>query len=306
MEKLPEKTTKGKDINMVPEIAPKKFHNEYSQYKPKDSDRVAFFLGKQILSKITEAGVELPKVSEVRAIASDTDKSLLYLFCIDDESVFLWMGEEELAVPGYEKNNLGDVRKAGKELAYLQIFTAWHLNVWYSDNKFCGRCGRPTTIGRKERNILCECGNMIFPKIMPAVIVGVRNGDKILMTRYANREYKGWALIAGFIEIGETAEECVKREVLEEVGIHVDNVTYFTSQPWGIDQDLLLGFYCNAVGKEDIHVDEMELAVGEWVKREDMPVRDDLESLTATMMESFRLGLDKETYRPDAISRVKL
>lgn len=291
---------------MVPEISPKVFHNEYLQSKPKDEDRVAAFYGREVISKISDKGVELPKVSDIKAFIKNEEEELLYLFCIDDEAVFLWMGKEEPSVPAFDKNNLWDVRKAGSELNYLQIFTAWHLNVWYLDNKFCGRCGKPTTIGRQERNILCECGNMIFPKIMPAVIVGVRNGDKILMTRYANREYKGWALIAGFIEIGETAEECVKREVLEEVGIHVENVTYYASQPWGVDQDLLLGFFCDAVGKEDIHVDEMELAVGEWVDRKDMTERNDLQSLTATLMESFRLGLDKTAYEPGLVQRAKL
>ena len=71
-----------------------------------------------------------------------------------------------------------------------------------------------------------SCGNMVFPKIAPAVIVGVTNGDKILMTKYAGREYKKYALIAGFTEIGETAEQTVEREVMEEVGLHVKNIRY--------------------------------------------------------------------------------
>ena len=93
-----------------------------------------------------------------------------------------------------------------------------------------------------QRMLQCPCcANMVFPKIAPAVIVGVTHGDKILMTKYAGREYKRYALIAGFTEIGETAEETVKREVMEEVGLTVKNIRYYKSQPWGFDSNLLLG-----------------------------------------------------------------
>ena len=75
------------------------------------------------------------------------------------------------------------------------------------------------------------CGNTVYPKIAPAVIVGVINGDKILLTKYNGRAYKKYALIAGFTEIGETAEETVAREVMEEAGIKVKDITYYKSQP---------------------------------------------------------------------------
>ena len=102
---------------------------------------------------------------------------------------------------------------------------------------------------------------MVFPKIAPAVIVGVTHGDKILMTKYAGREYKRYALIAGFTEIGETAEETVKREVMEEVGLTVKNIRYYKSQPWGFDSNLLLGYFCELAEEEEIHLDEEELSV---------------------------------------------
>lgn len=87
-----------------------------------------------------------------------------------------------------------------------------------------------------------KCGNLIYPKIAPAVIVAVTRGDQILMTRYQGRDYKGYALIAGFTEIGETAEDTVRREVMEEVGLQVKDLRYYGSQPWGADANLLLGF----------------------------------------------------------------
>lgn len=275
---------------MVPEIYPQKFHNEYYNISPKPSDKVMSFIGRYFICNYNNE-ICIPAVSDF------PEGILVYLFKIDDISYFLWQGENYIP-NGYEKLELQKIRSIGNTKNYLEIYTAWHLNVWYRDNSYCGRCGALTKIGQKERNILCDCGNIIFPKIMPAVIVGVRSGNKLLMTRYANRAYKGLALIAGFIEIGETAEEAVIREVKEETDIDVENVKYYCSQPWGIDQDLLLGFFCDAVGKSDIHLDKEELAVGEWVDRSDIPIQERTDSLTATLMESFRRGLDSNEYHP--------
>ena len=135
-----------------------------------------------------------------------------------------------------------------------------------------------------------ECGNMIFPKIAPAVIVAVTDGDRILMSKYAGRTYKRYALIAGFVEIGETAEQTVQREVMEEVGLQVKNVRYYKSQPWGVESDLLMGFFCDLDGSDAIHIDENELAMAEWFDRDNMPAHDDGISLTREMMRIFEEG----------------
>jgi len=110
------------------------------------------------------------------------------------------------------------------------------------------------------------------------------------MSRYAGREYRGSALLAGFCEIGETPEETCRREVMEEVGIRIRNIRYYASQPWGIESDLLLGFVAEADGDDTIRVDHNELAEAVWVERKDIEKRDDLRSLTATMIEAFRTG----------------
>ncbi len=129
----------------------------------------------------------------------------------------------------------------------------------------------------------------IYPEIAPAVIVGVMNRthDKMLVTRYAHRAYRGDALIAGFCEIGETAEETVRREVMEEAGIHVDHIRYYKSQPWGFDSNLLLGFYAEADEEEAIHMDETELAQAVWADKRELD-RDVNLSLTAEMVMNFK------------------
>ena len=111
------------------------------------------------------------------------------------------------------------------------------------------------------QNVLLKCpscGHLIYPRIVPAVIVGVKNGDKILLTKY-RKGFTPFALIAGFTEIGETLEETVAREVMEEAGIRVKNIQYYKSQPWGVVDDLLAGFYCEVDGDTEIHMDASEL-----------------------------------------------
>lgn len=174
--------------------------------------------------------------------------------------------------------------------------TAYHLYVWYRDNSFCGRCGEHLEYSHKERAMICpSCGNVVYPKIAPAVIVGILNssGDKIVMTRYAGREYKGHALVAGFCEIGETAEDTVRREVLEEVGLHVRNIRYYKSQPWGFDSNLLFGYYCTADEDEPIHMDDGELAKAVWISRDEIGEEERNLSLTAEMIMHFKEEGDK-------------
>ncbi len=132
-----------------------------------------------------------------------------------------------------------------------------------------------------------KCGNMIYPKIAPAIIVGVTNGNKILMTKYAKGAYKKYALIAGFSEIGETLEDTVRREVMEEAGVKVKNITYYKSQPWGFDSNLLVGYDAELDGPDEITMDTEELSYAGWLTKDDVDVVCDGVSLTNEMMYQF-------------------
>ena len=141
----------------------------------------------------------------------------------------------------------------------------------------------------KERMLLCpSCRNMVYPRISPAVIVGVLNGDKILMSKYAGRPYTNYALIAGFNEIGESAEQTVAREVMEEVGLKVKNIRYYKSQPWAFSGSLLLGFFCDLDGSDRITLDRNELAEAGWFKWDEIALTDDHLSLTREMIMQFK------------------
>ena len=182
-------------------------------------------------------------------------------------------------------------RGTGPKEMYFAALTALQLSSWYRDNRFCGTCGHTTVLSDKERAIVCPaCGRTIYPRIVPAVIVGVTDGDRILMTKYAGRGIPFYALIAGFTEIGETFEETVAREVMEEVGLKVRNIRYYKSQPWAIADDILAGFYCDVDGDTTIRLDTSELKEGVWMKREEVVLQPDDYSLTNEMMLMFKEG----------------
>ena len=136
--------------------------------------------------------------------------------------------------------------------------------------------------------MLCPaCQNKIYPRLQPAVIVGVKNKDRLLVTQYRTG-FAHYALVAGFAEIGETLEETVRREVMEEAGLRVKNIRYYKSQPWGIAQDILAGFYCDVDGDDHIHMDENELRLAQWKTPEEIVLQPDSYSLTNEMMKRFK------------------
>ena len=272
---------------MIQDIFPHKLDNHYYPDRKPLSDSIVIAFRKQ--NVLVKDGV-FPRVSEMPEGCAD---SLIYLFSIDkDGCFFLDAGDEDLKIPeGYEFVNVRTFRRTGTAEKYrvFLAYTALQLANWYRGNRYCGWCGNKTRTDDKERALRCECGNVIYPRIVPAVIVGVTNGDKILVTQYRTG-YAHYALVAGFTEIGETLEETVAREVMEETGLLVKNIRYYKSQPWGIVDDLLTGFYCDVDGDDTIKMDEGELKIAEWRSREDVELQPDDYSLTNEMMRMFKEG----------------
>lgn len=283
---------------MIQDIAPKKLHNEYQPVNPDSTDYITVFLKNKILIKQTDEYMRLPKRAELEAVTGHAgDLSACpgtYLFCIDEESYFLYVDDDcikedpDFAETKLRWTGLSEIRSLADHEMCFAVYTAYHLYQWYQNNRFCGCCGAATVPDTRERMLYCPaCGNQIYPRISPAVIAAVTNGDRILLTKYANREYKRYALIAGFTEIGETAEDTVRREVMEETGVRVKNIRYYKSQPWGIDGNLLFGYFAELDGSDQITMDEGELSSAEWVGWEKLKDMDDAFSLTREMMRVF-------------------
>jgi len=284
---------------MLQDLAFGRLENEFRNLSPEKDDIVVCMRDNDLLIREDAYGaLYLPTYEQVCQWASDfqwdpwNDDPFQYVFRLHGVNYFIWMGEGGPCSDGsFSYRFVKTIRQiTSKHICYAAM-TAWHLFSWYRSSRFCGRCGTATVHDEKERMMRCpHCGNMIFPRISPAVIVAVTDGDRLLMSKYANRPAARFSLIAGFTEIGETAEQTVQREVLEEVGLHVKNIRYYKTQPWGVDGNILLGFYCDLDGDKEIHLDHNELAMAEWYERDQIPGKDDGISLTSEMIRVFREG----------------
>lgn len=276
---------------MIHDIFPKKFNNHYTEKSPEEDSYIIFIREKSVLLKERGGEISYPRFEEI-----PDGTEVTYLFSIDEENFFLAESDcaDSLLQKGYEFCDSANFRRLSPKYMSFAGITAFQLGNWYKNNCFCGRCGEKLSHDSDERMLRCDaCGNMVYPKISPAVIVGVTNGDKLLMAKYKGREHlPRYALIAGFAEIGEPIEDAVRREVMEEVGLRVKNIRYYKSQPWSFTDTMLMGFYCEVDGYDTVTVDKSELALAEWVSREDMGnIINDGITLTYEMITRFKENL---------------
>ncbi|MBZ2174212.1 NAD(+) diphosphatase [Schnuerera sp. xch1] len=165
-----------------------------------------------------------------------------------------------------------DVSKKMDKYLYMLTIRGKLLLNWLKLNQYCGICGSKTYLkdSYTERALVCSnCGNTTWPRTSPAIIVAVINGDKLLLAhnkQFPNRKY---SVIAGFVEYGETFEECVRREVYEEVGIKIKNIKYFGSQPWPFPNSMMIGFTAEYLEGE-IEEDGEEIVHADWFSKDEI------------------------------------
>ncbi len=287
---------------MIHEIAPYQFDNQYNEASPDADSFVIFVQGSTVLIHDDGQAISCPRHASLECF----DLPLTYLFTVDEKRFFLSLVGDciddmpagvqaavaSLLREGYGFHGAILLRQRSPQWFCFACAVALQLGRWYADNRFCGRCAAPLRKSADERALACgQCGKVVYPKICPAVIVGVIDGDRILLTQYAGSEpNRRFALIAGFTEVGETLEETVQREVMEEVGVRVRNIRYYKNQPWPFTDTLLAGFFCELDGSPEITMDARELSVAKWVSRNDMDVPFDGISLTNEMMVLFKDG----------------
>lgn len=298
---------------MIQDIYPHKLYNEFeNSTTPKGNDKIMVFEGPFILVRVGEKS-DYPVYGEFEKQNQQEKFTYRYLFKIDEQKYYLGLRKTKsegiadkenkaergrwVELEGYSYESTQIFRRMQPmELAYAGT-TACHLNLWYQNNHFCGRCGGALEHDKVERMLRCpKCGNLIYPRISPSVIVAVTDGDRILCTKYnrGRNEYQKYALVAGFTEIGETVEETVAREVMEETGIKVKNIRYYKSQPWGFSGGLLLGYWAELDGDDTISLDHEELAEGTWLTREELTLDQSEIALTREMMKQFKEGKERE------------
>lgn len=157
------------------------------------------------------------------------------------------------------------------EELYLKAGKCAELLYWDRNTRFCGVCGGPMKL-HTDISKRCEhCGKEVWPQLATAVIVLIHRGpDEVLLARGRNFRTNFYGLIAGFVETGETLEEAVCREVMEETGLTIKNLRYFASQPWPYPSGLMVGFHADYAGGQ-IHVQREELKKAGWFNRTNLP-----------------------------------
>ena len=159
----------------------------------------------------------------------------------------------------------GQIDDALRRVAFRSIF----VSDWDRNNQFCGQCGTPMDYGTDRSKKCPNCGLTKYTRISPAVIMLVRNGDKFLLGHNERHPDGFYSILAGFVDPGENLEQTVAREIKEEVGLDVTNITYFGSEPWPFPDSLMIGFYCDYAGGEIVLEDEIVEA--DWYGIDELP-----------------------------------
>ncbi len=272
---------------MIQDIAPHSFSNPYRAVMPEPGAAVLVFRGGEVLCAGGPDALTLPRWGELDLAEGR------FAFELDGAPVFLSGADPGRIPEGFAFADAAGLRSAHPRHIAWAVGVGGSLMRWYRRSVLCGACGAPMVDSEQERARVCpQCGAIVYPRINPAVIAAVHDGDRLLLTRYRGRPFKSYALVAGFNEIGESIEDTVRREVFEETGLRVKNLRFYRSQPWVFTDSLLMGFFAELDGPDEIRLEEDELAEAGWFERGSLPADHSEISLTGEMIELFRTGAE--------------
>lgn len=244
------------------------------------------FYGDELLFK-EEAGKQvIPTLRDIKKQQYTVAHSQ-YIGALDQTPCYTGALQVDSLPEGYILKKLRPLYSELPEVLFGMALRAFHLLTWLKNNQFCGRCGAVMDTMLEEVAQKCpHCGHITYPKISPAIIVAITKGDKILLARSSRFPAGRYSVIAGFVEAGETLEECVRREIHEEVGIEADNIRYFSSQPWPYPDSLMIGFTAQWTGG-NIQIDNNEIVAADWFSIDNLPDIPGPESLGRKLIDWF-------------------
>ena len=249
----------------------------------------------KLLVNILDDDVQIPFVSSPEEL-NLSPKRLLHVGQLGNDPCFSARLDSENSVPGgYAFQGMRTLFSRLDDLSYGIACRAMQLVQWDLDHLFCSRCGHPAAGRNEEGAQICRsCGYVNFPRISPAVIVAVSRDHRILLAhsgRFVNNMY---SVIAGYVEMGESLEECVEREVKEETGIGIKNIRYFGSQYWAYSGALMVGFTADYDSGE-IRLDDAEVEDAGWFAADALPMLPGKLSIARELIDWFvENNLNKE------------
>lgn len=172
---------------------------------------------------------------------------------------------------------------------YLKAGKCRELLYWDKNTRYCGVCGAPMRMHTEISKCCSACGKEVWPQLATAIIVLIHRGDEVLLVHAKNFKSDFYGLVAGFVETGETLEEAVHREVMEETGLRIKNLRYFGSQPWPYPSGLMVGFNADYAGG-DIHLQREELSRGAWFRKDNLPTIPEKLSIARKILDDWLLN----------------
>jgi NAD+ diphosphatase len=223
-----------------------------------------------LIVRTGSSAAELPSLAEVVALGLDPRDAQYLGRSAGEDCLALNAAELEPSAP-FSVQGLRNLYGQLDDESFALAGRAIQIVGFAETHRFCGRCGQPTLKDPVERSVRCSACNLAFyPRISPAIIVLVRRGEEALLARSARFATGFYSTLAGFVEPGESLEQTLAREVFEEVGITVDQVRYFGSQPWPFPHSLMVGFVARHAGGE-IKVDGVEITDARWFSATALP-----------------------------------
>jgi NAD+ diphosphatase len=230
------------------------------------------FQGSQILFRREQDRATLPQLEHPRALGLEPLREH-YLGLLQSVGCYACEVEAETPAPGgMAWTGLRGLFGLVDDTLFALAGRALQVIDWDRSHQYCGRCGTPTVVKTGERARQCpSCGQTHYPRIAPAVMALVRDRDRLLLARSPHFPAGMHSALAGFVEPGESLEECLHREVKEEVGVEVTNLRYFSSQPWPFPHSLMIAFNCDYAGGE-IAPEPGEIEAAGWFELDRLPV----------------------------------
>lgn len=280
----------GKGISLRKRM--KKVQSEikfWPDYKPgrvvQDKDYCLIYHNKELLMETHREELHMPEYAQVKRWVAQPEKAW-YIGKWQQRACYAY----EWTLPNEEVDSTDKIQpkidKEEKSLGWVGYRdTRWNNDLdlyfvgikvqqllgWDRSTQFCGYCGKPYSRKEDERAKVCKaCGSVQYPRISPAIIVGIQRGEQILLAHNANFREGLYSTIAGFVEQGESLEQAVRREIYEEVGIKVKNIKYFQSRPWISLDSLMVGFTAEYESGE-IQVDGKEILDAGWYDKHNLP-----------------------------------
>ena len=243
------------------------------------------FCGDELLIKEVDGGFQIPLVCDLEIL----DSKPVHVYYMG-----LFAGNKcysaiccKSSPQGFSFKKIRQVYGLIEDDCYWLMLRAFHIMSWIKANRFCGCCGVQMKVSPQDLAVQCGgCKQIVYPRISPAIIVAVTKADKILLA-HSNRFPPGrYSVIAGFVEPGEALEDCVKREVKEEVGIDVTAIQYFGSQPWPFPDSLMVAFTARWSGGE-VKIDNKEIVDAHWYSADHLPNLPNKDSIARQLIDWF-------------------